>query len=285
MSSPTNAITVLHLTHWGRAAEAALTQHTQAQVFAVFQRSAYLETNDGLCCIGSDTLGEGPLNAWCQSMPPLTVGQTVQLDQVHTQRWPIAPWPTFAHPYFSRTLHALQQAAQAHRPNDGFGAWIEDPIHWRVPQAMHMAQVACDALQQWLSQPNVALHSIHALLGLGPGLTPSGDDLIGGVLCALHAVGERQRANHLAQHVLPLAKTHTNRISRAHLACAAQGECRADLRSLLCALLQARTDFAALLAAVDQIGHTSGWDTLAGMVLVLHHYAQQRQEPVQQQQT
>jgi len=103
------------------------------------------------------------------------------------------------------------------------------------------------------------------LLGLGPGLTPAGDDLLGGALVALHALGQSGKAAQLAGHLLPHAAARTGRISGAHLACAAQGWGADALHDALAAL--AAGDRIALHAAVQQldaIGHTSGWDALTG---------------------
>ncbi|MFP6871300.1 MAG: DUF2877 domain-containing protein [Nitrospinota bacterium] len=108
------------------------------------------------------------------------------------------------------------------------------------------------------------------LIGLGPGLTPSGDDFIGGAMIALRMVGMDRLANRLAGWALPLAETRTSRISRAHLACAAAGEGAGALHDTIRAMalpgphLDRRDRLTACLDAVDAIGHTSGWDALAG---------------------
>jgi hypothetical protein len=104
------------------------------------------------------------------------------------------------------------------------------------------------------------------LIGLGPGLTPSGDDLIGGAMCMLHATGRGEIAARLAAWVLPLAKSNTNRISAAHLECAAEGECGEAVNDAIVALVAGgEVD----LGRIDAIGHTSGWDALAGAALAL----------------
>ncbi|MEE9273883.1 MAG: DUF2877 domain-containing protein, partial [bacterium] len=61
------------------------------------------------------------------------------------------------------------------------------------------------------------------------------------------------------------------RISRAHLACAARGEGAAALHETLAALLgpDPEAALAAPLGTLDAIGHTSGWDALAGAAAVL----------------
>ena len=115
------------------------------------------------------------------------------------------------------------------------------------------------------------------LLGLGPGLTPSGDDFLGGAMIALAALGEPGRARRLADLILPSAAHLTGKISVAHLACAAKGEGAAALHGALAVL--ARPEPGAMgtaLAAIDRIGHCSGWDGLAGAVAVLAWRAARR---------
>jgi hypothetical protein len=110
---------------------------------------------------------------------------------------------------------------------------------------------------------------VERLLGLGPGLTPSGDDLIGGALVALHALGYPELADRLAVALLPAARERTNAISLAHLAAAADGEGSAALHEALGALSAPGTPgLGERLRAVDAIGHSSGWDALAGATLV-----------------
>jgi hypothetical protein len=108
------------------------------------------------------------------------------------------------------------------------------------------------------------------LLGLGPGLTPSGDDFLGGAMIALAALGEAERAGRLADLALPSAARLTGKISLAHLACAADGEGAAALHRALAVLAGPEPGaMGTALTAIDRIGHCSGWDGLAGAVAVL----------------
>src|SRR5262249_42586767 len=61
------------------------------------------------------------------------------------------------------------------------------------------------------------------LLGLGPGLTPSGDDVLCGVLVALHALGEPRAAGKLGDAIAAETRRATTPLSGAFLAAAAQG--------------------------------------------------------------
>jgi hypothetical protein len=100
-------------------------------------------------------------------------------------------------------------------------------------------------------------------------LTPSGDDLLGGTLIALRALGWLRVADTLADWLLPRARVRTHPISYAHLACAAGGEGSAALHDALRALCSPDGPVARPLAALGSIGHSSGWDALAGAALVI----------------
>ena len=59
-------------------------------------------------------------------------------------------------------------------------------------------------------------------------------------------------------------------MSRAHLQAAAIGEGSEALHRVFFALLKADVfKLASEVDAIDRIGHTSGWDTLAGIATVL----------------
>lgn len=121
------------------------------------------------------------------------------------------------------------------------------------------------------------------LLGAGLGLTPSGDDLLAGIMLALHRINRTDLANALWELLEPKVGSRTNIISCAHLQLAAKGQCSEPMLQLLeylfsnnivkqrngvkAAGVQAAADDIQTLA--NRIGASSGWDTLAGMSLVL----------------
>jgi hypothetical protein len=67
-------------------------------------------------------------------------------------------------------------------------------------------------------------HEAAQLIGLGPGLTPSGDDYLGGVLVALRWLGRGLQANSLWRWLEPRLASQTSEISATHLAAAASGQ-------------------------------------------------------------
>lgn len=103
------------------------------------------------------------------------------------------------------------------------------------------------------------------LLGLGPGLTPAGDDLIGGAFFAWGPLNAGWRE--AAAMIRARAAERTHRISAALLGDLLDGEGYAPLHELSLAL--ARSDAASALEAAARlvrIGHSSGWDILTGFL-------------------
>jgi hypothetical protein len=112
---------------------------------------------------------------------------------------------------------------------------------------------------------------IGSLIGLGPGLTPSGDDLIGGALIALAALGRIECRDALWEQCRALLDG-TNDISRMHLRAAALGYGAAALHAAIHATMSGEiAGFRSALTALKAIGHTSGLDAFAGSLIVLRH--------------
>ena len=176
------------------------------EVIAVFDKSLYVETRSGIACIGAE-LGGGPLNARCSApLAGVAVGDAVACTAGHvvvgTARLATRgaidwrpPEPRFV-PRLDEIAAAepgggLSRLAQALARGETFEPG-DDPLLRKVSQGA-AALVAAD------------FDNAEPLLGLGPGLTPSGDDFIGGYLVALHALGRRHEAEAIAARLLPLA--------------------------------------------------------------------------------
>src|SRR2546428_1335833 len=107
-----------------------------------------------------------------------------------------------------------------------------------------------------------------ALAGLGPGVTPSGDDvLVGGLLAfALHADDSRV----MRQAIISAVRDRTTRISLAYLESAARGEASESWHRLVAALaVDDPGRIAGATRGVMAFGETSGSDMLAGFLLTL----------------
>jgi hypothetical protein len=234
----------------GRFAREAL-QAGSGEVCAVFRRSFYLRcAGERYVCIGDGSLGNGPLNALVQELALPRLGEQVAVSLDGAGLWqPPAP-------HSDLNLHLLTVAAARRIPAEGLGCLV---IGKHNALSGH-AQPALDALERWLVG-NALGEEAGGLIGLGPGLTPSGDDYLGGMLVALRLTGRGVQADGLWRWLEPRLKARTSALSAAHLAAAAAGEAHEALHRVLNGELE--------LDALDAVGHTSGWDALAGAMAVL----------------
>ena len=112
---------------------------------------------------------------------------------------------------------------------------------------------------------------VAGLIGLGPGLTPSGDDFLVGALALLHALAERRAHAALARVISGVPRGSTSALSECLLKTAAAGHFGENLCRAVSAVVTGMPDQA--VAAIRKIGHSSGWDMLAGILTALHAVA------------
>ena len=118
-----------------------------------------------------------------------------------------------------------------------------------------------------------AMTSIESVIGLGPGLTPSGDDFLVGHLAGLWCTAgnnpSRMRFLTALGPELLQAARHTNEISCAHLRSAVKGNFSEPIATLVQQLKQSNNmnSVRAATQAALQAGHTSGSDGVLGLLL------------------
>jgi hypothetical protein len=200
------------------------------------------------------------------------------VDHPRNVRLPWQPAPLVCDEARLRTgaqacIHALRvaPAASAIAPK-GLLCWLLGrPLAFPLDRAAGRF----DALRGALETDDLVAFEAAALrvLGLGPGLTPSGDDLLGGLFFALAAAPRRAWAGELPAlraRLLAAAAQATNVISAALLADLMQGRGWCALHEFVDALQ--RGEPAAVAAAAREvlaIGANSGGDLLAGLLLGL----------------
>ena len=106
-----------------------------------------------------------------------------------------------------------------------------------------------------------------ALLGLGEGLTPAGDDCLVGALAILHALdaGSLTREPALAASIAAAAAARTTAIGREFVLHALAGRFSEPVLAVLRA--RSRRESTRAGGRLSALGATSGADTLAGMRL------------------
>jgi hypothetical protein len=110
--------------------------------------------------------------------------------------------------------------------------------------------------------------AVRALVGLGPGLTPAGDDWLAGWLLAQRLVGQDLRGlRNLADLIVAMAADRTTTLSGALLACAAAGEADAAWHALLATLAEVPMTNLPIYQSTEAVlshGATSGAAMLTG---------------------
>lgn len=108
------------------------------------------------------------------------------------------------------------------------------------------------------------------LAGLGPGLTPSGDDFIIGAMYAIQLFEDVDWAARVSQRVAEASGPKTTRLSRAWLEAGARGEASLAWHRLLEAALSGGLgEIGSTTRSLLQVGHTSGADSLTGFLVTL----------------
>ena len=279
MSPPTPMVETGHhpnATMAGPLAAEALNTGGKGTIHAVFPSVFYADLPGGLIAITTPQIPPGPVNLatdWAihdWQKTGLKVGTSAHVFKGFLKIGGLPPIDlhkakTWHPPQINRPNHKTLQTALTRLaarmpapPSEGYGTALLSP----PPEIIAAQSGLARAVNRDLANPTWA----HALLGRGPGLTPSGDDLLGGAMIALHTLGKGDTAQTLWKTLSPLAAQNTNRISRTLLAAAAQGVGNAPLHAALNALIL-QENLTPALAQLDHIGHSSGWDAFAGAVL------------------
>ena len=229
----------------------------QMQKVAGFESTAYAYVRGEIVWAGDASSGDHPCNAQRPWQPPPFRGDALSLRRG------------------ARLCLRLIEESAAKGPDDAKGLllWLTGQD---LPFPLHLATARFDALRAALHADDLKAFESAALrvLGLGPGLTPSGDDFVGGIFFALaHAPRASWRGDLPAvqARMRAAAKTATNVISAALLDDLMAGRSHAALHELLAALqgLQ-ECEIARATQGLLRLGASSGADMLAGLLLTLN---------------
>ena len=148
----------------------------------------------------------------------------------------------------------------------GFGLLLAGaPLAFPLDRAPAKLRLLADSLasDDALAFASAAL----PLLGLGLGLTPSGDDLVGACLFARRLRGDTPAWQAAAENLTAAAAVRSNSISAALFGDLARGAAYAPLHDFAAAVGGGDAEFFAAARALCAIGHSSGWDMLTGFLL------------------
>lgn len=265
-------------------------QH-RGRIAAVFERSLYAVFGDEWICIGQDSIGSGPLHLLCAGIQPhrFSPGQGIAIVDAAVMAgdvtiagldaapvWTPAPPPAWTQESLQAGLAAVDHLWRISPAEEGLAVAGCARMPTAPSRVLAAAAPGLTALQR-LIEASLGGNSrnlrddleIAGLIGLGPGLTPSGDDLLGGAFVALASLG-RDRTRDVLWNACRTHLERTGEISAAHLRCAARGYAASALHDAIHAVMRGRADLVTpAIAALSRIGHSSGRDAFAGALIVL----------------
>lgn len=282
---PVSAFPVLRARSVSRRIHAVLSRPQTGYVLATFARSCYLDFDGQIVALVAPSLLNGPLNvvvdadAWSGRVAVgarvMASGRMVRIDGgadvelQHAVVWDAAlrPWPAGQVTRLRRHLPLLRELLGAEAPEGGLARAVIG--HGAAATSLDTRVMPAVRDLTWGLQQHDALlvgHAAGTLAGLGPGLTPSGDDVLVGTLLSL-TLGTDD-SDRIRQAIVAAARDRTTRISRAYLDAAALGETSEAWHRLIDAL--GGNDTGRIQHTARQVmscGETSGSDMLAGFVL------------------
>jgi len=118
-----------------------------------------------------------------------------------------------------------------------------------------------------------SIHAAGKMIGLGPGVTPAGDDILIGFLAGLWSTsGKVQRQlsfiHSFGDRLMEIAK-QTNLISRTYLYHAMQGQFSSSLSNLAEAIALGSENLRGTAETAMRVGHSSGMDSVTGLLMGL----------------
>lgn len=287
------AIMHFHISILSQLGASALAAHASASVHSVYRKTINLSLGTSLLSLQAAGTVLSPISLITSltgqemEMLPVRTGDLVSISgqtlEIHTKAigsilfhfnpevcqirdLSFAPKPDKTR---LSGLVLMMQAALEAPAAGGFGVLFSSVPETEDQPVLSAAKCRLrEASEAWKeSRWAEAAKALCALIGLGPGLTPSGDDFLCGIFAGLLLA---QLENHpfaaaLHREVL-LHMQNTNDISQAFLSCALSGQFSEPVKCLP----QAKTS-GQILEAFRRIGHSSGMDTLAGIYYFLTH--------------
>jgi len=203
------------------------------------------------------------------------VGQTDHVDVAALVPWRAAPLRAMrAEAAVLRSACAIiRKALRTCAPLSGLAPLLIGDLP-AFPLALAGGRVRAFACAATSDDAGAIERSACALLGLGPGLTPSGDDLVGAALFARRAFARtsdaRTRLSAVSSRLAAAARSRTHPIAAALFADLVAGNSFGALHRLAVAVESGlRDEIASASHDVARIGSSSGFDMLAGFCIGL----------------
>jgi hypothetical protein len=249
------------------------------RLVARFERAIVISrtTDDAMLSIVRNDVADGPYTARLTRLAPpdlRRLDRPPRMDRSDAAPWraePVLAADAVDRTELSRRLAVLDAIAdRVASPDHGYRAVIPT--------------TDLEALETALARGDAATAAIIAarIAGLGPGLTPSGDDLLAGALAFMswaEVAGQWVDGARVRSAIRRAAVPRTTRLAGQLLTAAARGHVAAPLAGLLASLLARDATFPPGLASLLSIGATSGGDMLGGVRMAGRAYRRRETPP------
>ena len=289
-----------HILQTGAVARACLASGQRGKVLAAFSKAIYLLTDDGE--VFWITAEDTPLHQRCAQvsapLPEFSAGSPFQVEDQRLTIEPgfifdVDPAPLWNAPRFDPN-HVLEITQLPVRVGaffskldlsqaKEFGFFIPHILSLAHSESLDLEPAFTDPILLYAhalvldiaraglnQQPSRIAKNADALIGLGAGLTPSGDDFLGGWLFAVKNLQAAYPDSSFSHYSLPIETYHsrTNLISFTLLNDLASGQAIAPLHYLVNGLLSGESfeSIYPVSSQLAQIGHSTGWDMLTGLL-------------------
>jgi hypothetical protein len=274
-------------------------------VLCVYRHCFYCQDGNGdIICIGTERIGRGPINICGKSLTALLEIGISAGDVLHSENsclrfennWCLIDlsiakiWDATFHPSrkprssLKRDVELLTELAHRDAPRESLGRLIPSILSDSL-RSFHIVSARSQFQQLLIDRVVGVMKKIyHAerynlqedalrdlagnlapLIGVGFGLTPSGDDFCSGAILGIALMDDSRKARDLAKLLKREAIRKTTRISYAYYTSLAESYISESQAKLLNSFGYSEGDeLDAILVDCANHGSTSGWDMLAG---------------------
>lgn len=248
------------------------------QVIATFERSCYLDLNGRIVALVAPELLNGPLNVVLAHLPEKAMSRVSTTHRVRMSSGSLEIEDVLMVDLSRADVWNAQLAPLGHVDRNALQARLDvikvvldDASAESLADAASRparASEGMDALYSALRHQDAETlaHAAERLVGFGQGLTPSGDDVLAGMLIAHHLV--RPTAGLAVSDIVKeVAVGRTTRISIAYLEAASQGNAGEAWHAFARTLEGTHDGMRTATRRIMAFGETSGADMLTGFVL------------------
>jgi Protein of unknown function (DUF2877) len=291
---------VFHCTSIGSIAFEALANDQSAKIVGTTSRGLFIQTSGKWLVFLTPEQFRGPLSLTLEGSAPFLdrlssrdpvrissrsiylpyLNITISTAGSHVWQPPQASELPLGAPERYEKLFFFARDIQSKKKGVGLASLISPLMGMpdaQTPHPIHnyFDSVNLDRIRDYLHNKDVAslIEQLSALLGAGPGLTPSFDDLVAGLLLALnrwhipHWASES--LSELNQQVVKAAYEKTTTLSANLIECATQGLANERLINALDWIVTGVVREPEVVAHLLEWGNSSGVDAFTGMAIVL----------------